>query len=87
MKYTVHLYRAVRIRMEGIEADSQEGAATKAIEECDVKNSLAHGAFEDAEAPFLGVLVDEEGDEEGYRNTRYYQGPGATCYLFTDGET
>ena len=86
MKYTIHLYHAVRIRMEDIEADSQEAAVTKAMEECDVKNSLAHGAFEDDEAPHLGATVDEEGDEENYLNTRYFQGPGATCYLFTDGE-
>ena len=32
MKYTVHLYKAVRITMEGIEAESQEEAARIAAE-------------------------------------------------------
>lgn len=84
MKYTVHLYTAVRIRMEDIEANSQEEAAAKAMEECDVKHNLAHGYFEDDEAPFLGAMVDEEGDED-YENTRYYEGSGATAYLTVDG--
>lgn len=74
MKYTVHLYTAVRIRMEDIEANSQEEAAAKAMEECDVKHNLAHGYFEDDEAPFLGAMVDEEGDEENYLNSRYHEG-------------
>lgn len=83
MKYTVHLYAAVRIRMEDVEANSQEEAFAKATEECDVGACLAHGAFEDDEAPFLGALIDEEGDEEEYGNTRYHEGLGAKCYLAT----
>lgn len=80
MKYTVHLYYAVRIRMEDIEADSQEAAVARASAECDAKHSLAHGHFEDDESPHLGALVDETGDED-YGNTRYHEGPGARNYL------
>ena len=57
MKYTVHLYHAVRIRMEDVEAESQEEAVTKAMEDCDVKNSLVHGAFEDDEGRRLQEAV------------------------------
>lgn len=88
MKYTVHLYYAVRIRMEDIEADSQEEAVAKAADECDVEQSLAYGAFEDADSARLGALVDEEGaDEDGYdyARTRYHEGPGAQNYLAIDG--
>lgn len=81
MKYTVHLYYAVRIRMEDIEADSQEEAVARAAEECDVKHNLAVGNFEDDESAHLGAMVDEEGDDEEYLNTRYHQGPGAANYL------
>lgn len=80
MKYTVHLYTAVRIRMEDIEANSQEEAFSKAAEECDVKHNLECGYFEDDEAPFLGAIVDEV-DDEDYENTRYHQGNGAENYL------
>lgn len=84
MKYTVHLYYAVRIRMEDIEADSQEEAVAKAADECDVKQSLAHGAFEDDESAHLGATVDEEGAED-YYNTRYHEGPGAYNYIAVEG--
>lgn len=80
MKYTVHLYYAVRIPMD-IEADSQEEAFAKAQEECDVKRSLAYGAYEDEETPALGATIDEEGDDEEYENTRYHQGEGVSLYL------
>ena len=81
MKYTVHLYYAVHIRMEDVEADSQEEAVAKADAECDVKASLANGAAEDEEAGHLGAMVDEEGDEDEYLKTRYHEGPGAKLYL------
>lgn len=74
MKHNVYLYYAVRIRMGDIEANSQEEAVRKAEAECDVKASLANGAFEDDESPHLGALVDEEGDEENYLNSRYHEG-------------
>lgn len=86
MKYTVYLYHAVRIRMEDIEADSQDEAVHIAVKECDVKDSLAHCAFEDDEAPFLGAKVDEE-DDKDYEMTRYFQGPGVRNYLaYSDEE-
>jgi hypothetical protein len=48
MKYTVHLYKVVRITTEGIEANSQEEAARIADEQCDVAESLRVGAAEGA---------------------------------------
>ena len=80
MKYTVHLYKAVRITMEGIEAESQEEAARIADEQCDVAESMRVGAAEPEECERLGATVDEEGDED-YRRTRYHQGPAAEQYL------
>lgn len=80
MKYTVHLYKAVRIAMEDIEANSQEEAARIADEQCDVAESLRIGAAEPEECECLGALVDEVGDEN-YEHTRYHEGPGAKAYL------
>lgn len=80
MKYTVHLYKAVRITMEGIEAESQEEAARVADEQCEVAESLRIGAAEPEECERLGATVDEEGDED-YCRTRYHQGPAAEHYL------
>lgn len=80
MKYTVHLYHAVRIRMEDIEADSQEEAFARAQDQCDVQHNLELGVFENEETPALGALIDEDGDEE-FENTRYHQGDGAALYL------
>ena len=84
MKYTVHLYTAVRIRMDDIEANSQEEAFAKASEECDVKHNLSYGRAEDDESAFLGAMVDEVGDEE-YLNTRYHEGAGAKNYIDVAG--
>lgn len=81
MKYTVHLYYAVRIRMEDIEADSQEEAFAKAENKVELSDLLnVEPPLEFDESPPLGAMIDEEGDEN-YNNTRYHQGDGATLYL------
>lgn len=80
MKYTVHLYKAVRVTMEGIEASSQEEAMRIADAQCDINETLRIGAVEAEECECLGATVDEDGDDE-YRHTRYHQGPAAYQYL------
>lgn len=80
MKYDVHLYVAVRIKYEGIEADSQEAAVAKAEALHDTKDALRERLFADDEAPALGALVDEFGDES-YEQTTYHELDGAQCYL------
>lgn len=85
MKYTVHLYYAVRIRMEDIEADSQEEAFVKAQEEYQTKGRFNYMEFDDDESPALGALIDEEGDEDEYLKTRYHEGDGAKLYLAVEG--
>jgi len=87
MKYTVYLFNVVRIRMEDIEADSQEEAVEKASQDCDVSESLAHGAFEDDEAPFLGALVDEMDANDDVAVSRYHELPGAKLYLAISEDT
>lgn len=79
MKYTVHLYKAIHIKIEGVEAKSQEEAMQIADEAVNVEQYLCNGA-EDEEYCCLGALVDEEGDED-YERSRYHEGPGAKAYL------
>lgn len=79
MKYTVYLYKAVRMYPVEIEAGSQEEAVQIACEQC--SSVFDKGlTFEDDEAPCLGAMVDEEGDEN-YARSRYHEGPGAKVYL------
>lgn len=79
MKYTVHLYVPVRVRLDAIEADSQEQAVKKACAAFDPHSVFpADGAangpvFDEA---FLGATVDEEGDEEHERSRYHYIGKG-----------
>lgn len=79
MKYTVHLYKAIRIKIEGVEAGSQKEAMQLADEKLNIEHYLRNGA-EDEECCCLGALVDEEGDED-YERSRYHEGPGAKAYL------
>lgn len=80
MKYTVHLYKAVRMHSVEVEADSQEDAISIAEDIHSQTVTLCGYGFEDDEAPCLGALVDEEGDED-YERSRYHEGPGARAYL------
>lgn len=85
MKYNVHLYVTARVRIDNIEAESQEAAIAQAEKQfcpddffyrCDA----GEAAVWDEDAA-LGYLVDEQGDEEFLRS-RYHEGDGA--YLFLD---
>lgn len=79
MKYTVHLYKAVRMYPVEIEAESQEEAVRIADEQCG--SVFDKGiSFEDEEVGCIGALVDEEGDED-YERSCYHEGPGARAYL------
>lgn len=73
MKYNVHIYPIVHIKVEGIEADSQEEAVKKAQDIVD----LNHTNFGDATyaEDIDGFFVDEEGDPE-YIKSRFYDGDG-----------
>ena len=83
MKYNVHLYRTVRVKICGIEADNHPDAIEKAEEEfhkhfqpSSFANHVGSYVTEDAEETTC-FLVDEEGDEE-YENTRWYCADGKT---------
>jgi len=76
MKYDVHIYATVRVKVCGVEADSQAEAIKKAEAQTDLYDTLGepgHGT-EYAEE-ITGFLVDEDGDTE-YHNTRYYDEKG-----------
>lgn len=78
MKYDVHIYRMVRIKMAGIEAPSQREAIKIAQEiapeELNVISSLPQGVecIEDTQEDAY-YKVDEVGDEK-YKHTRDYPG-------------
>lgn len=78
MKYDVHLYVGARIKMEGVEANSQAEAVKKAERECEFRSHLDRNGVEWDET-VLGALVDEAGDEE-YTNTRYHALDHAPIY-------
>lgn len=80
MKYTVHLYKAIRVKVEGVEANSQKEAMQLADAKLNMDRYLCNGA-EDEECCCLGALVDEEGDED-YERSRYHEGPGAKAYHY-----
>jgi hypothetical protein len=76
MKYDVHIYATVRVKVCGVEANSQKEAIKKAEAQTDLYETLGesgHGT-EYAEE-ITGFLVDEEGDTE-YQQTRSYNGKG-----------
>jgi len=60
MRYTVHLYREMRLLFEGIEADSHEAAASIARD----KPTGDADKVEDCEGEDLAALVDVAGDED-----------------------
>ncbi len=66
MKYTVHLYPIVMVKVEGVEAESQVEAIKKAEMQTDL-NALFAGYADDIDC----FHVDEEGDTE-YANSQWY---------------
>jgi hypothetical protein len=88
VKYNVHLYVPARVKIEGIEAESQEQAVTLAIEKFNPSDFFNNDAdSRDAaqwdEGATLGALVDEVGDED-YDNSRYHPLDGGKNYLTVD---
>ena len=63
--YTVHVYREMRLRFDGIEAESPEQAAEKAR----VMHFDDADEWSDCEGQSLSALVDIPGDEE-YEHSR-----------------
>ncbi len=83
MKYNVHIYVGARVRLEGIEADSQQAAVDKAILDYDPSSFFSGDDSSEAAVPdesILGALVDEEGDDE-FERTKYYPTGDAAVYL------
>lgn len=83
MKYDVHLYVPARVKIEGIEAESQEEAVQIAQNRFDPADffhgdDAREGAVSD-EGPTLGAMVDEEGDE-AYERSRYHPLDGGKAY-------
>lgn len=72
MKYTVHIYLIVRVKVAGIEADSQEEAMKKAEAKVDFHTIFdsMNETIEYAE-DIDGFHVDEEDDPE-YTRSRWY---------------
>ena len=82
MKYNVYLYPTVVLKVEGIEAESQEEACRKAEEQTDLHaildrtNKTLPGGLQPGEFEWAEELrefhVDEVGDEE-YLNSHWYK--------------
>ncbi len=63
-QYNVHIYREMRLRFDGIEADSPEAAAAVARE----RTAEAASVVEECDGITLAALVDEAQDEEYERS-------------------
>ncbi len=74
MKYDVHIYPIVRVKVFGVEADSQVEAIKKAETVFDFDQLLNH-YYSDVEVEYAddidGFLVDEQGDERHERSQFY----------------
>ena len=71
MRYDVHLYVTVRVKVSDIEAGSQV-EAIKLADEMFGKDAVAMVSTGEYADEVLGALVDEQGDEE-YDRTTYYR--------------
>ena len=89
MKYAVHIFAVVRVKVPDVEAESQADAIRKAEESTDLYGTLnwpigrmchvdARGVSEVEYAEEnLYYLVDEEGDEK-FERSRHYKADGVT---------
>jgi hypothetical protein len=75
MKYDVHIYATVRVKVCGVEANSQAEAMKKAEEQTDLYETIGNCPGTDYAEEITGFLVDEAGDTE-YHKTRYYNQDG-----------
>ena len=78
MKYNVHIYATVRVKVLDVEANSQEEAITRVRDHVNLNDLLnrthplsnvEHVEFVDE---ITGYLVDEQGDEE-HERSRFYE--------------
>jgi len=74
MKYDVHIYAVVRVKIEGVNAESQTAAITAAQKGLDMEYAIKQGEYAEE---ITGFLVDEVGDEN-YSKTRAYLADGVT---------
>jgi hypothetical protein len=74
MKYDVHIYAVVRVKIEAVEADSQVAAIQEAQKGLDLEEAVRSGEYAEE---ITGFLVDEVGDEN-YSQSRAYQADGVT---------
>lgn len=96
MQYNVHIYPVVRVRVDGVEAGSQQEAIDKAERGVDLYGLLLRDnpikqhtdEYEVAVVEYAdnidGFVVDEVSDEE-YRHTGHYDKHGAL--MFYEGGT
>lgn len=75
LRYDVHIFATVRVKVPDVEAETQEEAIKKAKESVDFESLLSNiGGYETESADEIGYyLVDEAGDKE-HNNTRWYSG-------------
>ena len=79
MKYNVHVYVTVRVRVLDVEATSQDEAIKRVRDHVNLNNDLMNRSHplsnvEDVEFvdEITGYLVDEQGDEE-HERSRFYK--------------
>lgn len=82
MKYDVHAYMTVRVKVSGIEAENQVDAIGAALHRIEGTRlfpftDLGNGIEYDDADEFTGFLVDEEGDHT-YERTQSYLADGVT---------
>ena len=86
MKYDVHIYAIVRVRVGNVEAESQKDALVKAEELADLNSMFrSDGSHSKDGGPYIGdveyaddidgFVVDEVGDKE-YANSCMYDKHG-----------
>lgn len=73
MKYDVHLFPIVRVKVHGVEAGSQEEAIKKAEESTDFDDLFNKAPDIEYAEEVAYYLIDEVGDEE-YERTRWHDG-------------
>lgn len=68
-KYDVHIFPVVRVRIAGVEAESQEAAIRKALASVNLEQVALHP--DDYADDIVDYLVDEHGDSDHDRSRHY----------------
>ncbi len=84
MTHDIHIFAEVRVKVPGIEADSQTEAIKKAQQELvnlyqlfDKESPLPHVAHTEWNEEFVGFLVDQANDPN-YEQSQFYKPDGIT---------